>query len=286
MSLPDSPLTREETYLARLAGQDVMIPDTPITRLEEYLDYIIRNGGGVPASSAGAHNAIFRGKDLGSSYTSAQADAIDAGIFDDLFIGDYWTINDKVYRIAGFDLFLGIGDSAPLTKHHAVIVPDAGLATAAMHDTAGLIAYSATSLFTTTLPAVDAIVDEDFGEGSVLAHDTLPVTNINADTGHALSWSWTSLKCDLMSCEQITGLVVRAGTVYALGLHYTQFPLFALAPKYIREGNIQYWTQSLNPTTLNANYMYVASKGYLYAGNVTSRYQVRPYFLVGKAPTP
>ena len=45
MAIPDEPLTRNEHYLARIAGQDVEIPD-PITREDHYLDYIARNGSG------------------------------------------------------------------------------------------------------------------------------------------------------------------------------------------------------------------------------------------------
>ena len=41
-------------------------------------------------NNAGAHNAIYRGKSLGSTATTAQYAAIKAGTFDDLHIGDYW----------------------------------------------------------------------------------------------------------------------------------------------------------------------------------------------------
>ena len=42
---------------------------------------------------AGAHNAIYRGKYLGTAVTDEQYAAIAAGTFDDLYIGDYWKIN-------------------------------------------------------------------------------------------------------------------------------------------------------------------------------------------------
>lgn len=45
MALPDEPITRNEHYLAAIAGQEVELPD-PITREDQYLDYIARNGGG------------------------------------------------------------------------------------------------------------------------------------------------------------------------------------------------------------------------------------------------
>jgi len=46
MSLPNNPITRKETYLAKIAGQSPTLPDEPITREEMYLDYIAKNGGG------------------------------------------------------------------------------------------------------------------------------------------------------------------------------------------------------------------------------------------------
>ena len=44
-------------------------------------------------NNAGAHNAIYRGKHLGDSYTPEQQAMVEAGTFDDLFIGDYWEID-------------------------------------------------------------------------------------------------------------------------------------------------------------------------------------------------
>lgn len=46
MSLPENPITREEQYLSKIAGQGFPIPDYPITREEQYLDYIAKHGGG------------------------------------------------------------------------------------------------------------------------------------------------------------------------------------------------------------------------------------------------
>lgn len=54
---------------------------------------------GAARNNAGGHNSIFRGKNLGTSYTSAMSKAIQAGTFDDLFVGDYLTINGTVYQL-------------------------------------------------------------------------------------------------------------------------------------------------------------------------------------------
>ena len=63
------------------------------------------------ASGAGAHNSIYRGKYLGASVTAEQYSAIAAGTFDDLYIGDYWTIGGVNYRIAAFDYYYRSGDN-------------------------------------------------------------------------------------------------------------------------------------------------------------------------------
>jgi len=44
--IPETPHTRKEMYLARIAGQEVELPQMPHTREEMYLDAIANNGGG------------------------------------------------------------------------------------------------------------------------------------------------------------------------------------------------------------------------------------------------
>lgn len=98
------------------------------------------NGKKVPMSTiagvllqprAATHNAIYRGKYLGDTVTAEQAAAIADGSFEDLFIGDYWTMGGVNYRIADFDYWYRIGfpEASRVEKHHAVIVPDTAIAT-------------------------------------------------------------------------------------------------------------------------------------------------------------
>ena len=84
--------------------------------------------------NAGSHNSIYRGKYLGDEVTADQYAAIAAGTFDDMYIGDYWTINGVNWRIAHFDYWLNCGDSET-TTHHVVIVPDSTLYSAKMNET-------------------------------------------------------------------------------------------------------------------------------------------------------
>ena len=49
-----------------------------------------------------SHNSIYRGDSLGTSVSSAQWTSIRNGTFEDMYIGDYWTINSHKYVIAKF----------------------------------------------------------------------------------------------------------------------------------------------------------------------------------------
>lgn len=62
MSLPEKPLTRRETYLAKAAGQDVTLPDEDITREELYLRAIAEGGGGGGVTPEYVAEAIAEAK--------------------------------------------------------------------------------------------------------------------------------------------------------------------------------------------------------------------------------
>lgn len=71
------------------------------------------------------HKNIFREKNLGSTYTSAQKQDIYNGTFHDMWVGDYWEINGLKWRIVDFDYFGIGGDSGGESgQHHMVIMCD------------------------------------------------------------------------------------------------------------------------------------------------------------------
>ena len=53
--------------------------------------------------SAALHNSVFRGKNLGSTFTAAQQAAIYNQNFKDLWLGDYWSTSAGTVTIAGFN---------------------------------------------------------------------------------------------------------------------------------------------------------------------------------------
>lgn len=191
-------------------------------------------------SGAGAHNSIYRGKDLGESVTAEQYAAIAAGTFDDLYIGDYWTIGGVTYRIAAFDYYLHTGDT-PCTDHHAVIVPDASMYNVTMNDsnvTTG--AYANSKMRTSGLDQAKAKIHADFGQLHVLTHRSF-FQNAVTDS-YASGGSWYDSAVDLMTEQTVYGGRVfgnsRSGTAKAVSstIDKSQYPLFAFRPDLLIVG--------------------------------------------------
>lgn len=160
-------------------------------------------------NNAGAHNAIYRGKSLGSTVTTAQYAAIKAGTFDDLYIGDYWTIGGVNYRIAAFDYYLNSGNTS-CTTHHVVIVPDTCLYNAQMHNTSSggyeggaanttTGGYVGSDMYKSNLEQAKTTIKSAFS-GHVLKH-RIYLTNAVAN-GRASGGAWCDSEVDLM-CEQM-----------------------------------------------------------------------------------
>lgn len=236
-------------------------------------------------NNAGGHNSIFRGKNLGTSYTSAMSKAIQSGTFDDLFVGDYLTINGTVYRVAGFNLGKQIGDNTSM-GNSMCLVPDSALYNAQMHNTdSGQYtegaaantttgAYANSDMRTANLAQATQKIVSDFGSSHVMSYrDILP--NATAD-GQASGWAWYDCKVELMSETMVYGTKVWANSGYEVGCINSQFPLFALAPEYIHR-RFGYWLRGVGSAS---GFCVVYSYGGAYGGGASHSNGVRPFFFV------
>lgn len=229
------------------------------------------------ADNAGAHNAIYRGKNLGSAVNAAQWAAIQAGTFEDLFIGDYWTINGVNWRIAAFDYYL----ASDMPDHHVVIVPDAALYTAVMNDTSTTTGgYAGSKMRTTNLAQAKTTINNAFGSDHIL---TFAESLVNAvSSGLPSGISTYECTVELMTERQVYGSPIFGGcpwgssTVPSLNTKdRTQFPLFALNP-YLASLS-WYWLRDIvsdvNFAGSNGSTAGYAAAGYADGG-------VRPYFCI------
>lgn len=233
----------------------------------------------MPASNAGAHNGIYRGKYLGESVTTEQYAQISAGTFEDLYIGDYWTIGGVNYRIAAFDYYLNCGDTA-CTTHHAVVVPDTCLYNAQMNTsniTTG--GYIGSVMYTTNLASAKTTIKAAFS-GHVLSH-RLYLTNA-VSNGKASGGAWVDNEVVLMNEQMVYGCgifspVSDGSTVPAnYRAEKNQLPLFALDPSRIVAGT-HWW---LRDVISAAAFAYVNSRGNAYYAAAGTSLGVRPAFCI------
>lgn len=240
-------------------------------------------------NNAGAHNAIYRGKSLGSTVTTAQYAAIKAGTFDDLYIGDYWTIGGVNYRIAAFDYYLNSGDTN-CTTHHVVIVPDTCLYNAQMHNTSSggyeggaanttTGGYVGSDMYKSNLEQAKTTIKSAFS-GHVLKH-RIYLTNAVAN-GRASGGAWCDSEVDLM-CEQMvygSGIFSPVSDGSNVPANYrvekSQLPLFQHEPSRICNRN-NWWLRDV----ITASYFALVNyNGYAYYAGASYSLGVRPAFCI------
>ena len=240
-------------------------------------------------NNAGAHNAIYRGKSLGSTVTTAQYAAIKAGTFDDLYIGDYWTIGGVNYRIAAFDYYLNSGDTS-CTTHHVVIVPDTCLYNAQMHNTSSggwesgaanttAGGYVGSDMHKSNLEQAKTTIKSAFS-GHVLKH-RIYLTNAVAN-GRASGGAWCDSEVDLM-CEQMvygSGIFSPVSDGSNVPANYrvekSQLPLFQHEPSRICN-RATWWLRDV----ITASYFAIVSgTGLADYNGASNSLGVRPAFCI------
>lgn len=218
--------------IATTTAAGIVKPDgTTLSVGADGLLTVVGGGGLSMEGNAGAHNSIYRGKYLGNTYTAAQQAAVAAGTFDDLFIGDYWTINGVNYRIAGFDYYLNNGDTACAT-HHMIVVPDTYLYTHVMNDsntTEG--GYYNSKMHTSGLDSAKTTAASAFGASHILSHREFLCNAVF--NGRPSGVSWYDCTVELMNEFMVYGHSVflpgNDGTnvPYNYTVSKGQLPLFA-----------------------------------------------------------
>ena len=229
-------------------------------------------------NNAGAHNAIYRGKNLGSSVTAAQYAKIAAGTFKDMYIGDYWTIGGVNYRIAAFDYYLNCGDTNT-TAHHVVLVPDTNLYSHVMNDTNITTgAYVGSKMYTEGLKQAKTTIKAAFS-GHVLSH-RIYLSNATSN-GKASAGAWVNSEVDLM-CEHMVygnGVFSPVSDGSTIPNNYrgekSQLPLFQHEPSRICN-RAPWWLRDV----ISASHFAAVGNGYAAYDTARSSLGVRPAFCI------
>ena len=252
--------------------------DTKATKTE--VDNISSSVAPLLYNNAGAHNAIYRGKSLGSTVTDAQWTAIGAGTFDGLYIGDYWTIGNITYRIAAFDYYYKAGDTSCET-HHVTLVPDTNMYNHVMNDTdTATDAYVGSKMYKEGLTQAKTTISNAFGSAHILTHRQL-LKNAITDN-YESGGSWYDSTVELMTEQNVYGGKIfanhRNGSswVAQYTIDKSQYPLFAFRPDMI--SNRQwYWLRDVG---FASSFCDVDNNGNAEAICASNEVGVRPAFSI------
>lgn len=230
----------------------------------------------VTNPDVGAHNSVYRGKYLGNTVSIAQYQEIKEGRFNDMYIGDYWTMDGVNYRIAAFDYYLNTGD--PLcTVHHITLVPDSSLGQSKMNltnTTEG--GYYNSEMRTFMNNGISSMLYTHFPD-HILSHYIL-LTNA-AIGGMASGSMWTYSEVDLMTEGMLYGTRIfskNADTSSNFGVFCGQLPLFKHRPDLINR-KIDYWLRDIVSAT---SFALVSRAGRPNVYPAGASFEVRPSFSI------
>lgn len=224
---------------------------------------------------------IFRGKNLGTALTAVQKAAIKDGSFKGMFLGDYWSIGGRIWRIVDMDYWYNCGDTA-FTSHHLVIMPDEALYNAQMNTTNITTGgYVGSEMYKKNLANAKTIVNAAF-QGSVLTHREY-LCNAVAN-GRPSGGAWFDSSIELPNEPMMYGHLHFSPTsdgstvlsIYTISK--TQLALFMVCPKFIVNRSYNQWLRDVVSSAHFAVVDYSGSSDY---GNASDSYGVRPVFPVG-----
>ena len=228
-----------------------------------------------------AHRNTFRGKNLGATLTSAQKTAISNGTFDDIWLGDYWTISNAIYRVIDFNYWYGLGD-VPLYQNHIVLMPDTSLYTAQMNNSLSTATgYIGSTMRSTGLNAAKTTINNAFGASVLSRREMFDISYVN---GIPNSFGWYTATVEIPDIASLFGYGVytylKADGSQSPYISSTsqQFALFRLYPYFIYDRSTAVWTRSVCGA---GAYDGLINTGYRWPLEPTATAGVRPYFAIG-----
>ncbi len=240
-------------------------------------------------SNAGAHNGIYRGKDITNLfYDGTLSQQIAAGTFDDIFIGDYiiGKVSKRKYLVADINYRLNMGDTE-CTTPHILMVPEKIMGTAKMNDTnITTEAYVGSKMYTEYLAPFKAVIQNDFETSHIVQHRNLfanAVTN-----GYESAGGWFDSTIELMNEIMVYGSNIfhniqnGANLAYNYTMDKQQLSLFRLKPALTvarNDAGERYWYW-LRDVVSASNFAIVGTSGNANCYVASNAGGVRPAFLI------
>jgi len=228
--------------------------------------------------SAAYHNAMPpRGKNLGSSITSAQLAAIAGRTYDGLWLGDYWVINGHTHTIVSFEPYWNVGDTA-MQRGHIGVVSDGGWTSAwySSNDTSkGYVSTDEGTIRKYIKDTVRPAIRTDFGTSHVLSYRALYPSAYSS--GAATGWAWVDADVELLSEVEVYGCRVWGSSAYEVGHSARQLDLFRVKPDF-KYNRSNWWLRDVYSAPWACR---VSWNGNADSGDASYVYAVRPLSLIG-----
>lgn len=246
--------------------------------------------------SGQGHNGIYRGKNLGTINSVSELDTflsdhnVSNGTFTDLYLGDYFTLNDGVYNkewmIAGFNTHTNKGENIIITSNHIAIIPRTVLFDDRMNVTNTTEGgYKSSYMHSTVMPTITTNMNNVLGN-HMLTRDVLISNAINTSvscsgygawTGASSDWEWVSTKCELMSEVEVYGSVVLSSSWYDIGDACMKLPVFNFI-NHVQFGHSGFWLRCVASST---GFCGPSGAGRAYYNAAHGTLGVRPLILIG-----
>ena len=224
---------------------------------------------------------LFRGKNLGTALTAVQKAAIKDGSFKGMFLGDYWSIGGRIWRIVDMDYWYNCGDTA-FTSHHLVIMPDEALYNAQMNTTnVSTGGYVGSAMYKSNLANAKTIVNAAF-QGSVLTHREYLCNAVANGIPSGGAWFDSSIELpnEPMMYDHPHFSPTSDGSaipsIYTISK--TQLALFMVCPRFIVNSSYNQW---LRDVVSSAAFARVGNYGHPHFFFASGSFGVRPVFPVG-----
>lgn len=255
----------------------------------------------IVANNAGAHNAVYRGKDLTAYFDSGEmSKAIADGTFKDIYPGDYiiksvtingTTYSDVKWMVGDLDYFLGQGDTSILTQHHVLMFPDTCLGNSYMNPTNTTEgAYMGSYMYKTMIPLVNAGIQAAFGTAHVVSHRdamsklinaTMACASGNGWTGSTYWWSggWADVLSNLFTENMVYGANIFSSSPQDVCNGCRQVAAFRHDSSLYTGGTKReaWWLRAVGNSISFAS---VGGSGNANCGGASGVNGVRPYFLL------
>ena len=248
------------------------------------------------------HNGIYRGKNLGNFTSTAELETflsnheIATGNFTDLYLGDYFTIQDGTYNanwmIAGFDtefykgwLVDGSSDVQWINQHHITLIPRTPLFNAQMNSTNTTSGgYKGSAMHTSTLPTVVSNLQTVLGTHLLKRYallssavDTTRSNMYGTAGGASSSWEWTEVYATLPSEVQIYGSTTWSSSGYDTGEACMKLPVF----NFINHIQFSRWYFWLRGVASSSNFCVAGNDGRAGSWGASNSGGVRPVICIG-----